>query len=62
MRIVVTAAAITCLLVCAGCGASENATTQSGDTAAIQFANCMRVHGVPSFPDPGQDKGNDDFR
>jgi hypothetical protein len=63
MRIVVPAAAIACLLLaCAGCGASGSTRTKSGDTVAIQFANCMRAHGVPAFPDPGQDKGNDDFR
>jgi hypothetical protein len=62
MRVVVTAIAIICVLVCAGCGSSRSAPTKSGDTVAIQFANCMRAHGVPAFPDPGQDKGNDDFR
>jgi hypothetical protein len=62
MRVLLTAVAITCSLVCAACGASGSATTHSDDTVAIQFADCMRAHGVPSFPDPGQDKGNDDFR
>jgi hypothetical protein len=46
------------LLVAAGCGGAskkpqESDRPASGDTVALEFATCMRSHGVPSFPDPG---------
>jgi hypothetical protein len=45
----------------AGCGSSSNPTSTglaggpSGSKAAtmVAFAQCMRSHGVPNFPDPG---------
>ncbi len=45
----------------ASLGATTAATPSSGGsrrsaspkTIALEFANCMRSHGVPSFPDPG---------
>ncbi len=43
-------------LALAGCGggAASSSTTGSGDsTSALAFAQCMRSHGVPNFPDPG---------
>jgi hypothetical protein len=42
----------------AACGSSGPITGSSGPTAtseragALAFANCMRSHGVPNFPDP----------
>ena len=46
----------------AGCGSSSPsssnaASTRPNDTAAsksqgLKFAQCMRTHGVPNFPDP----------
>jgi hypothetical protein len=46
-------------LFAAGCGSSKKhgAGAAGGDTLAIQFAQCMRAHGVPDFPDPGQGSG-----
>jgi hypothetical protein len=46
-------------LLAAGCGSAEGTHKGSsgGDTLALQFANCMRTHGVTDFPDPGQDSG-----
>lgn len=42
------------LAACGGSGAASAGTgTTSGPSAALRFAQCMRVHGVPSFPDPG---------
>lgn len=39
---------------CGGSGGpSSSAGTGSGDTLALEFANCMRSHGVANFPDPG---------
>jgi hypothetical protein len=34
-------------------GPSRSAGTASGNTFALEFANCMRSHGVQNFPDPG---------
>jgi len=53
------AAIAACGLVTA-CGAGAGSGTGTGTTnnqaaysAALKFADCMRSHGVPSFPDPG---------
>jgi hypothetical protein len=40
----------------AACGASSQAGTTSGSSGVgpgIKYADCMRAHGVPNFPDPG---------
>jgi hypothetical protein len=54
-------AAVGCVLALAACGSSGSpssaAGTGSGDTLALQFADCMRSHGVPTFPDPGSPGG-----
>ena len=44
-----------CALVVSACGASGGggATAASDSSAPLKFANCMRSHGVPNFPDPG---------
>ena len=42
-------------LVLAGCGASRPAG--SGVGLPLQYASCMRSHGVPAFPDPGPGGG-----
>ena len=34
-------------------GPSRSAGTASGNTLALEFANCMHSHGVQNFPDPG---------
>jgi len=45
-------------LLAAGCGSSQNQTgtsgssPQNGASQAFKFAQCMRLHGVPNFPDP----------
>jgi hypothetical protein len=37
----------------AGCGGGARASSPSkAMTAALAYANCMRSHGVPDFPDP----------
>jgi hypothetical protein len=50
-------------LLAAGCGggssttaATTRAATQNG---ALDYARCMRSHGVPNFPDPSTSEGND---
>jgi hypothetical protein len=58
VRAALVLAAFTCGLVAGGCGSSGTATTSapSADTA-LEFAHCMRAHGVPNFPDPGAGGG-----
>jgi hypothetical protein len=48
-----------CALVVAACGssASSSGAGAGGASSAVRFANCMRSHGVPSFPDPGSGGG-----
>jgi hypothetical protein len=46
-------AALACGLAVAACGSSAKpkASAATGDPA-LRFAQCMRAHGVPNFPDP----------
>ncbi len=46
--------AVVVALALAACGSSSNGsrTGSAHVTQAIAFANCMRSHGVPNFPDP----------
>jgi hypothetical protein len=48
------------LAACGGAGGSESAATGNGNALAIKFADCMRAHGVPDFPDPGQRRPADE--
>lgn len=51
----VVGAAVLALAAC-GTGGGQSAATQTGSgpgPGAIGFAKCMRGHGVPQFPDPG---------
>jgi hypothetical protein len=56
LRGIFTAAlAIGCALAVAACGSSSKPTKKSGPpahTQGLEFANCMRTHGVAKFPDP----------
>jgi hypothetical protein len=56
-------------LLCAGCGSGAASKAGTRDTGgqtltkqekAVRFAECIRAHGVPHFPDPGPD-GDYDF-
>ncbi len=53
--------AIGCAFAIAACGSSSkpshSAGAGSGAGAAVQFADCMRSHGVTSFPDAGSGGG-----
>jgi hypothetical protein len=45
-----------CALLLGACSSPGNTGTgsqPSGVSPGIKFADCMRAHGVPSFPDPG---------
>ena len=52
---------VSCVLALSACGFSDRpssaAATGSGDALALKFADCMRSHGVPNFPDPGKPVG-----
>ncbi len=51
----ITLGAITCLVAIAACGSSgkpQSAVGSGGAAQGIKFADCMRSHGVPNFPDP----------
>ena len=47
------AAVAACGMWLAGCGSSGHVSTTGADaTSGLQFARCMRAHGVSNFPDP----------
>jgi hypothetical protein len=57
-------AAVSCAAGLAACGTSHRPTGTAGSgthSRALTFANCMRVHGVPSFPDPKAGGGGFDL-
>jgi hypothetical protein len=60
-RLSLVLAGVGCVLAISACGSSGSpssaAGTGSGDALAVKFANCMRSHGVPNFPDPGKPVG-----
>jgi hypothetical protein len=64
-RLPMFAATITVAAAVAACGSSSSISTNSGAThltdaqaqqAVVSFAQCIRSHGVPSFPDPSSPK------
>jgi hypothetical protein len=53
-------AALGCALLIAACGSSSPKTGRGSSarfSQFVQFADCMRSHGVPSFPDPSPGGG-----
>lgn len=51
----ITLTAVTCAVAIAACGSSSKPQPVAGSSGAadgIRFADCMRSHGVPNFPDP----------
>jgi hypothetical protein len=52
-------AAVGCALAVAACGSSQksSSSTDASHSQELEFANCMRSHGVPSFPDPSTGGG-----
>ena len=46
--------AIACAVTIAACGSSRKPSnsTSSGYSSGIKYAECMRSHGEPNFPDP----------
>jgi hypothetical protein len=56
----VALAAVSCAPALTACGSSGKTNTGSGsdgEAAGLKFADCMRSHGVPNFPDPGPGGG-----
>jgi hypothetical protein len=47
------------LLAACGGGSSKGQAASGPSDKALAFAQCMRSHGVPAFPDPGKPVGND---
>jgi hypothetical protein len=62
-RLSIALTVVGCALAIVACGSSggqsSSAGTGNGDTGALEFANCMRSHGVPDFSDPGAPNGRD---
>lgn len=57
-------AVVSCVVAVAACGSSHTPSTATdalSGSRALQFADCMRAHGVPSFPDPGGGGGGIDL-
>jgi hypothetical protein len=51
-------AAVTCVLALASCGSSGKSSREPASASTqLEFANCMRSHGVPNFPDPSAGGG-----
>jgi hypothetical protein len=56
----VALAVVSGALVLAACGSSGKSGSGSGPataSAGIKYADCMRTHGVPNFPDPSSADG-----
>jgi hypothetical protein len=48
-------AAVSCAVALAACGSSSNGSSNAASSftaKGVAFADCMRSHGVPNFPDP----------
>ncbi len=58
-RLLTALAVASCAVALASCGASAkpSAAAPGGQTRDLAFANCMRSHGVPNFPDPSAGGG-----
>lgn len=55
-----TLVAATCAIALTACGSSSkssSASASSGRSQGIEYSECMRSHGVPSFPDPSSGGG-----
>ncbi len=55
LRALAPALAVASAVALGACGAAGGVggtSTGSGNAASVSFAQCMRAHGVPQFPDP----------
>jgi hypothetical protein len=58
VRVSLALLAVGCALAIVGCGSSgrpTKAATSSAYAHGLKHADCMRLHGVPGFPDPSPD-------
>ena len=56
--------AVSCAITVAACGSSHTSDSTTGSRSsspALEFADCMRANGVPSFPDPSGGGGGVDL-
>jgi hypothetical protein len=59
-KVLITLAAVTCAVAIAACGSSAKPSRATGSTGigqGVAYADCMRSHGVPNFPDPSAGGG-----
>jgi hypothetical protein len=48
-----------CAVALAACGfSSKPSSSGSADTQAVKYADCLRTHGMPNFPDPNSNGAN----
>jgi hypothetical protein len=55
-----TIVSVACAVALSACGSSDKSNSGSNSSnlsSGIKFADCMRSHGVPNFPDPGGSAG-----
>lgn len=59
-RVLIAAALLSVALALAGCGGGSPSPESGASTlqTMVAYAQCMRTHGVPSFPDPTSGGGN----
>ena len=55
--LVVAIAAVSCAVAIAACGSSSTNSQSAHRNAFLAFSECMRSHGVPTFPDPSPGGG-----
>jgi len=53
-RLATALAGVGCVLALSACGTSSkpNSSASSNNSTLVRYADCMRSHGVPDFPDP----------
>ena len=56
-NVLIALAAIACAMAIGACGSSSKSTAGAGVSPRNQYADCMRAHGVPNFPDPSAGGG-----
>lgn len=65
-RLLPAVAAVGCAVLLAACGSSSSNNSSSASRASngagLRFADCMRSHGVPNFPDPPAGGGGIQFK
>jgi hypothetical protein len=59
-----TAAGISCAFLLAACGSTGPSSAQTSTNASnaallVKYSDCMRSHGVPTFPDPSTSQNGD---